>query len=205
MSQDALFEQLKHPNPNLRERAMADIAASRDGDTIPRLMGALDQEDVVYRRAAVKLLGYIGADAVPSLVDGLLNSPDVTVRGSCAKALAQVALNYPDQPFPAAGLAGLAQSLRDPNPVVNIASAMALGEIGSPAFDTLAAVLGTTDNPALDVSIVNAFAAIRDERCGEILGRLAEDESIDPYVKQTAVSALSRMDFVQQHQYPRSE
>jgi hypothetical protein len=35
-------------------------------------------------------------------------------------------------------------------------------------FDTLAVALGTTGNPALDISIINAFAAIRDERCAEI-------------------------------------
>jgi bilin biosynthesis protein len=205
MSQETLFEQLKHPNPHLRDRAMLEIAESRDESTIPKLMAVLDEEDVVYRRAAVKLLGYIGADAVPSLVEALLNSENITVKGSCAKALAQVALNYPEDEFPAQGLAGLGQSLRDPNPVVNIASAMALGEIGSPAFETLAAALGTTDNPALDISIVNAFAAIRDERCAEILTKLINDESgaIDSYVKETAVSALSRLEFVSQNQYPR--
>jgi bilin biosynthesis protein len=202
MSQDELFAKLKHPNPNLRDRAMGEIYETRDAGTIPRLMSALDDDDVVYRRAAVKLLGGIGAETVPSLVDAMLNSPNVTVRGSCAKALAQVAINYPEDEFPAEGLAGLKQSLHDANPVVHIAAAMALGEIGSPAFDILNEALGITDNPALDMSIVNAFASIRDERCAITLARLAEDESIDSYVRESAISALSRLELVSKYQKP---
>jgi bilin biosynthesis protein len=46
MTQETLFDQLKHPNPNLRERAMWEIVDTRDETTIPRLMAALDDEDV---------------------------------------------------------------------------------------------------------------------------------------------------------------
>ncbi|NJQ97678.1 MAG: HEAT repeat domain-containing protein [Hydrococcus sp. CSU_1_8] len=62
MTIDSLFEQLKHPNPHLRERAMWEIADARDETTIPRLMAVLGEEDVVYRRAAVKALGVIGIE-----------------------------------------------------------------------------------------------------------------------------------------------
>jgi len=37
MTSEALFEQLKHPNPNMRNRAMLEIADTRDENTIPRL------------------------------------------------------------------------------------------------------------------------------------------------------------------------
>lgn len=194
---DAFFEQLKHPNPNMRNRAMVDIIDNRDETTIPRLMSALDAEDTTYRRAAVKTLGAVGVDAVPAIVDALGNSDNVTVRGSCAKALAQVALNYPDEPFPELGLQGLKQSLNDPNPVVHIASAMALGEIGNAALDILLESLQTTDNLALSVSIVNALASVGGEQAIEVLTKLAEDDSVDGYVKETATSALSRIEMVQ--------
>jgi bilin biosynthesis protein len=134
MPTDALFEQLKHPNPHLRDRAMFEIADSRDENTISRLVGILDEEDVTYRRAAVKALGVIGEDAVPSVVEALLNSDNVTVRGSAAKVFA---INYPELPFPEAGLQGLKKAIDDPNPVVNIASVMALGQMGSRAFEIL--------------------------------------------------------------------
>lgn len=200
---DSLFEQLKHPNPHIRERAMVDIMDSRDETTIPRLMAALDAEDTVYRRAAVKTLGAVGVDAVPAIVEALTNSDNVTVRGSCAKALAQVALNYPDQPFPELGLQGLKQSLNDPNPVVHIASAMALGEIGDAALDILLETLQTTDNLALSVSIVNALASVGGEQAVSVLTKLAEDDSTDGYVKETAISALSRMEMVQKYTWKK--
>ena len=176
---------------------MVDIIDNRDDTTIPRLMSALDAEDTVYRRAAVKTLGAVGVDAVPAIVEALGNSENVTVRGSCAKALAQVALNYPDEPFPELGLQGLKQSLNDPNPVVHIASAMALGEIGDAALGILLETLQTTDNLALSVSIVNALASVGGDQASEVLQKLAEDDSVDGYVKETAVSALSRMEMVQ--------
>lgn len=193
---DSSFEQLKHPNPHIRERAMVEILDNRDDTTIPKLMAALDAEDTVYRRAAVKTLGAVGADAVPAIVEALGSSENVTVRGSCAKALAQVALNFPNETFPEVGLEGLKKSLNDPNPVVHIASAMALGEIGDDALDILLETLQTTDNLALSVSIVNALASVGGEKAGEVLKQLSEDESVDGYVKETAVSAISRLEMV---------
>jgi bilin biosynthesis protein len=200
MSQDPLFAQLKHPNPHLRDRAMVDIVDTRDGETIDRLMSALDDQDVVYRRAAVKTLGAIGADAVPNLVDGMLHNENVTVRGSCVKALTQVAINYPELPFPAEGLAGLKQAMSDPNPVVYIATVMTLGEIGPAGLDILIEGLATTDNPALAVSIVNALASIGGDRSIAVLNQVAADEAADPYVKETVVSALSRIELVANNQ-----
>jgi bilin biosynthesis protein len=203
MSTEESFDQLKHPNPYLRERAMLEIANSRDENTIPNLMSALDNEDVTYRRAAVKALGVIGVDAVPAIVEGLLQSSNVTVRGSCAKALAQVALNYPEHPFPDAGLQGLKAALHDSNPVVHIASAMALGEMGSAAYDILAEALQSTENLGAQVSIVNAIASIGDARAIDVLTALSENESTDTYVRETATSALSRLDLVMN--YKRSD
>ncbi|BDA72143.1 HEAT repeat-containing PBS lyase [Calothrix sp. PCC 7716] len=199
MTTDSLFEQLKHPNPHLRERAMWELAEARDASTIARLVDVLGEEDVVYRRAAVKALGVIGVDAVPPLVASLLNSDNVTVRGSAAKALAQVAVNYPDVTFPEEGLQGLKTAMNDPNPVVNIGSVMALGEIGSPAFEILVEALKTTDNPALQVTIINALVSSGDERGVEILTALTNDKSVDTYVSESATSALSRMDLVNKY------
>uniref|UniRef100_UPI00286A1676 HEAT repeat domain-containing protein n=1 Tax=Chamaesiphon sp. OTE_20_metabat_361 TaxID=2964689 RepID=UPI00286A1676 len=51
---EALFDRLKHPNPNLRDRAMLELVETRDETTIPRLIGILDENDTTYRRAAVK-------------------------------------------------------------------------------------------------------------------------------------------------------
>jgi bilin biosynthesis protein len=87
--------------------------------------------------------------------------------------------------------------------VVNIAAAMALGQIGEQAFDILAETLKATDNMALQVSIVNALASVRGDRAAAVLRELVDDESIEGYVKETAVSALSRLEFVQNNTWNR--
>ena len=196
MTQSALFEQLKHPNPHLRERAMLEIMETRDETTIPNLMAVLGEEDTVYRRAAVKAIGAVGVDTVLPLVDSLLNNDNSTVRSSCAKALAQVAINYPDISFPLEGIDGLKKALNDLNPVVHIASAMALGVIGQPALESMLEVFETTDNIALQVALLNAISSVDDDRSREILNRVVQDDSADIYLKQTAESALSRLDML---------
>ena len=196
MTLDSLFEQLKHPNSNLREKAMAEIAQQRDENTIPRLMSNLGQEDVVYRRACVKTLGVIGFDAVPFLVEALNKNDNVTYQASCVKALANVAVNYPEEPFPTEGIEGLKTAMNNSNPVVYIAAVMALGAIGSPVLDILIENLNSTNNLAVAVAIINALGSIGDKRAEEILTKLSQDESADEYVRESATSALSRLEMV---------
>ncbi|WP_373547637.1 HEAT repeat domain-containing protein [Chamaesiphon sp.] len=191
---EALFDRLKHPNPNLRDRAMLELVETRDETTIPRLISILDEDDTTYRRAAVKTLGAIGMDTVPFLIEILARSENVTVRGSAVKALAQVIVNYPDVPFPAEGLECLKTSMSDENPVVNIAAVMALGELGTPAFEILVEALQTTDNIALQVILVNTLASIGDIRAEPILAAAIEDTSLDEYVRESATSALPRLE-----------
>jgi len=190
----ALFDRLKHPNPNLRDRAMLELVKTRDETTIPRLISILDEDDTTYRRAAVKTLGAIGMDTVPFLIEILSISNNVTVRGSAVKALVQVIVNYPDVPFPAEGLECLKTSMSDQNPVVNIAAVMALGELGTPAFEILVEALKTTDNIALQVILVNTLASIGDIRAEPILAAAIEDASLDEYVRESATSALPRLE-----------
>lgn len=199
MTIDSFFEQLKHPNPNLRERAMVEIADQRDDRTIPRLMSHLGEEDVVYRRACVKTLGVIGFESVPFLVEALSANDNVTFQASCVKALANVAVNYPEEPFPEEGVEGLKAAMNNSNPVVYIAAVMALGAIGSPVLDILIETLNQTDNPAVAVAITNAIGSIGDKRGEEILTKLSQDESADEYVRESATSALSRLEMVMKY------
>ncbi len=196
MAADSLFEQLKHPNPRMRQRALVEIVETRDENTIPRLMSALGEEDVVYRRASVKTLGAIGMDSVPSVVEQMLNHENDTVRASCTKAMAQIAVFYPDEPFPQEGLDGLRKAMDDPYPVVQIAAVMSLGEVGVPAVDTLLDALKTTDNVAIALTITNTLGSIGDPRALDVLRDLIADESVDSYVRETAESALPRLENV---------
>ena len=196
MSTETLFQQLKHPNPNLRNQAMWELAENYDAETIAKLMSILDDEDTNYRRAAVKTLGEIGHEAVTPLVAAMLNSENVMVRGSAAKAIAQVVICYPDQPLSDEGVQGLKTALQDANPVVNIAAVMAMGAIGEPVVGILIEALQETDNPALAISLVSAIASIGDIRGVEALQAIINNEAADSYVRESATSALSRLEMV---------
>ncbi|WP_434683807.1 HEAT repeat domain-containing protein [Pseudanabaena minima] len=196
MSTETFFQQLKHPNPNVRNQAMWGIADNYDAEVINRLMALLDEEDTTYRRAAVKTLGAIGHETVTPLVTALLNSDNMTVRSSAAKALAQVVICHPDEPLSDEGVQGLRSALQDPNPVVNIAAVMAMGEIGAPVVHLLIEALQTTENPALAVSLVNAIASTGDSRGIDVLQAIINDEAADSYVRETATSAISRLEMV---------
>ena len=196
MVAESVFNQLKHPNPQMRERAMAEIVENRDDNTIPTLMAALGEEDVVYRRACVKTLGAVGMDSVPAVVEQMLNEANDTVRASCTKAMAQIAVYHPDEPFPQEGLDGLKKAMEDPYPVVQIAAVMSMGEIGVPAVETLLDALKTTDNVAIALTITNTLGSIGDPRALDVLKDLIKDETIDSYVRETAESALPRLEQV---------
>ena len=194
MAADSLFEQLKHPNPQMRRRAMLEIVETRDEQTIPRLMSALGEADTVYRRASVKTLGAIGMEAVPAVAEQMLHHENDTVRASCTKAMAQIAVNHPETAFPEVGMSALRQAMDDPYPVVQIASVMSLGEIGMPAVDTLLDALKTTDNVAIALTITNTLGSIGDPRAVQVLRDLIADKSVDSYVRETAESALPRLE-----------
>ena len=196
MVADSVFNQLKHPNPQMRQRAMTEIVENRDENTIPILMAALGEEDVVYRRACVKTLGAVGMDSVPAVVEQMLTSENDTVRASCTKAMAQIAVFHPDEPFPQAGLDGLRKAMEDPYPVVQIAAVMSMGEIGVPAVDALLETLKTTDNVAIALTITNTLGSIGDPRALDVLKELIADESVDSYIRETAESALPRLEQV---------
>lgn len=194
MTIDSLLEQLKNPNPDLREGAMTKIAQQRNKETIPHLMSHLGEEDVVYRRACVKTLGVIGFDAVPFLVEALNQNKNVTFQASCVKALAQIAVNHSEKPFPQIGVEGLKAATDNANPVVYIAAVMALGAIGSSVVDILIEKLQNTDNPAVAVAIINALGSIADRRAEAVLISISKDESADQYVRESAISALPRLE-----------
>ena len=193
MSLDALFEELKHPNPNLRDRASLEIAERRNEATVPRLMGLIDHENVDLRRSAVKTLGVIGADAVPALTRGL-KSENVAMRTSCCKALAQLANNFPDEEIPSATIAALKAGTSDENAMVQLVSVMALGQLGQAGFEPLTEVLRENNDAAVGVAIVNALGSGGDERSVAVLQALTTDETVDSYVRESAVSALPRLD-----------
>ena len=196
MSIEERYPNLRHKNPHLRERTMYQIAEEYTEETISELMEILYSEDVAYRRTAARTLGVIGLDTVPFLLEQLTNSNDSIVRASCADILASLAFQYGEEDkFPPEAIAGLQQALQDPNPLVYLTTIGALSSLGKSAFNILKEAIDV-DNIAVQVAVVDALGSLGDERGLEVLSALAQDDTIDEYIKDSAVSALSRLEQV---------
>jgi len=58
----------------------------------------------------------------------------------------------------------------------------------------------TMDNPTLAISIVNTLGSIGDDRGVSVLTALIQDEGTDSYVRESATSALSRLEMTSKFQ-----
>ena len=102
-------------------------------------------------------------------------------------------------------MSGLRNSMDDPNPVVHIVAVMALGTMGVQALETLIDGLNTCENLSVGVSIINALGGIIDDRSMTALKAISEDESKDPYLQESAKSAMSRLEQITQFSKVKSQ
>jgi bilin biosynthesis protein len=194
LSIEEKYPNLRHENPKIREETMEQIAEEYTEETISQLITILDSEDVTYRRTVTQTLGLIGVDALPFLVQELDNNDNFLVRASCVQALGAIAYKDRSQEqFSTEALNSLQKAIEDPHPVVQLASIGALSIMGASAFEILEQALNIP-NILVQVAVVSAFGSLGDERGLEILSSLAKDETVDPYLKESAGSALSRLE-----------
>ena len=138
----------------------------------------------------------IGLNAIPSLVKRATSSDDAAVRASAVKALAAIALSFPDQ-LPPEALNALKRALGDSDLTVHLATVSALSTLGQPAFEILTSALETEDI-ARCVAIISALGSLGDSRGIEVLATIADNEAADPYLRESATSALSRLEQILQ-------
>jgi len=202
-SLDQLFEDLGHPNPYVQTEAFLEMVRHHEVASLPRLLLLLDHEDVVKRRAAVRALGVFGERAMLPLAERFDTSSDPIVRASCVKAYAQIASNRQGIVFPAEAMAVLEGALQDTSPVVAIAAVMTLGQVGEQALPVLLRI-SRGDNEAQAVAAVNALAGLDHPDVSSCLAELSSAEGTDTYVRETALSALARVEELHKRQ-PRKE
>jgi hypothetical protein len=89
-SLEALSEAaVKHPDPAVRQEAVAGLAEQGDGG-IPALTQALRDADSSVRIEAVESLSDIGGESAKAALAIALQDPDVTVRGAAEDAFADL-------------------------------------------------------------------------------------------------------------------
>jgi bilin biosynthesis protein len=161
---DALFARLAHVNKNLRVKAATELARLPPDTTVPTLISFLDRNDTAHRRAAVQTLGMIGIPAVPALIDTLTASANITVRASCSKALAAVAMYFPHrrQSFPDSALDALESAVVGaPDPVTKLST---IGCLATLACDASIVADGDGDHADVDQGVDPIVAAASDAR-----------------------------------------
>ena len=205
-----IYQQLKNKNPVLRQRALSKIVEEPTSETIPQLIKILSDENPSYRLGATQALTVIGIPAIPALAEQLTSNDNDQVRASCVQAFSEIARffsrDYPGETFPQVAIDALQKALNDPNSAIQVAATGALGTIGKPALDILLSALNTEDI-ALRLSVIQAIVSlnvlkgpeddpktIEDyDRIANLLSKIAEDETVDSYVRETAKTALTRM------------
>ncbi len=195
MSIDERYPDLQHPDPSVRQRIMQQIAEEKDEDTIPQLIAVLNSSDAAYRRSAIQTLGVIGDDAIPALLERLANDSNDTVRASCSQALVSIAHNSPEDNLPTQLLEGLYQAINDPHPVVQLSAIGGLSTLGTSAYELLVKAL-EIDNLAVGVAVINAIGSLGDRRGLQLLSTMSQDATADPYIRESATSAMSRLEQV---------
>ncbi len=193
MSIDERYPDLHSSNPIVRERIAQQIVDERDANTITQLIAVLDSSDSSYRRSIVNIFGMIGFDAIPALLNGLANSPIDLVRVSCSEALAAIFHHHPEENFPTEALEGLYQAIEDPNPVVQLTTIASLSTMGKPAYDILVRAL-EIDNIFVGVAAIDAIGSLGDSRGLDLLSSMSADRRLDSYLRDSATSALSRLE-----------
>lgn len=159
---DVLTDALNNTNPTVRELAVVALseltvpAAQR----VAALSKALKDPAAKVRRRAARALGDFGLLAMPALpllVAGL-RDPDVSVRRDCAGTVGRFG------PDATAATPGLVAMLAEPETRTRVVAATALRRIGKATVPTLLSELNTPD------------PEVR-ERCADLLGRLAPNDS----------------------------
>ena len=97
---DSLVQDLKHPNPNIRDAACVLMAENFQEQAMPYLFSLLHDPDPAVYRTAVKGLGTLGHCTLPELIQLFKSSDNGTIRACCIKALVQISVNYPEIAFP---------------------------------------------------------------------------------------------------------
>jgi len=198
-SLDQLFDDLGHPNPYVQTEAFLEMVRHHADASLPRLLLMLDHQDVVRRRAAVRALGVFADRAMLPLAAKFHASSDATVRASCVKAYAQIASNRSGIDFPPEAIAVLEAALHDGSPVVAITAVMALGQVGMQALPLLLQVC-RGNNEAQAVAAVTAMAGIDHPDVAACLIELSTADNTDPYVLETVISSLARLDDLRNRQ-----
>jgi HEAT repeat protein len=150
----------------------------------PRLLDALRQKNSRIDQIA-EALAQIGRPAV-SLLDGAIKTPEPRVRRGAALALGQI------RPVASATVQNLTAGLADPDPDVKLACLTAIGYLGPRASECVPAVRGMLQDKSAEIRIqaiqILSVSGARDVRLLDDLIALVND--VDARVQRRSIDTI---------------
>jgi HEAT repeat protein len=126
--------------------ALLDVVQDPFRDPVPSLLTALEEDDVLVREEAVRYLKEIrSVRSVGSLIARLRHDAEASVRWEAAEALALLG--------DVRAVPALVEATRDPDELVRLCAAEALGAIGKDTADVLSALMLLLDDPSMLVRL----------------------------------------------------
>lgn len=194
---DELFEDLVHPNPNIKRKAYLDLVKYWPEESFPRLMANLGANDIDLRRTSVKALGAFGSRSFSPLVEIFNLSESRTVRTSCLKALLHIAVSSPGQRFPSDVMKVIESALHDSAGELTLIAISILRQICNQGLPLLL-LSSRSENLLVASAAATALGEFNNPKAEDCLRELLLDESLDSILRESVVNALANFKKVSQ-------
>jgi HEAT repeat protein len=173
---ESAVTELQDPNPNVRSRGVGRLQRLGGSRAVEALIGAMDDlEQGIRSGAAMALMDLEALEAVPVLIEHLLQDQSHRVQSVCAVCLGR----FKDE----RAVHGLMQALGDPEPSVLELASASLGTIGDDR--AVQSLLPLLDHPQWKVRANAAWALIRlkasEERLVSALEQLAREPEAEEH------------------------
>ncbi len=186
---EILFEDLKHPNPNINKQAYLKLAKYWPEESFQRLLDNLSNKDLAIRRVCVKALGVFGMKIAPRILDIFVKSDNRLLRTSCMKVLVQLAINFPDEPFPKNLIEVLEASFKDQTPELILTVVQLLRQLGKEGIPLLVKC-SKDQNILRAMASITALGEIDDALSKDCLDEIINDHSNDLLLRSSALDAM---------------
>ena len=189
-SVDQLFKDFEHPNPNINRSACICMKELYPQESISKLIGNLETKDVDLRRKSVICLSYFGEEVFSPIANLFYSTNNNITRVSCLKVfikLASFSKDYQSRE----DLFDLIKIAIEDNSYEMILTAISLlRQLENKSIPFLKKLC--RDNNMLKAKAsITAISELNDTSILSFLNELAEDDSLDKFIREAAIDAIS--------------
>ena len=189
-SVDQLFKDFEHPNPNINRSACICMKELYPQESISKLIGNLETKDVDLRRKSVICLSYFGEEVFSPIANLFYSTNNNITRVSCLKVfikLASFSKDYQSRE----DLFDLIKIAIEDNSYEMILTAISLlRQLENKSIPFLKKLC--RDNNMLKAKAsITAISELNDTSILSFLNELAEDDSLDKFIREAAIDAIN--------------